>query len=215
MTLGDRVYWICHSTIRYVYKQLISGDIEGLQNIPQSGACILAVNHASHLDPPLIGCNVTRKINFFARKTLWKPGLASWWLDIIGTIPIDRDGDSDINAMKRTLGTLKQGGLLTLFPEGTRSLDGNLQTAKPGIGLIAGKSQATIVPCRLFNTFGVLSRDSKLPNLSSRIHMVYGKPLAPSEFDPGRQAGKQRYQIIADRIMEAISKLKQPRPTVI
>ncbi len=215
MISGDRVYWICHSTIRYIYLQLVSGDIAGLNNIPRTGACILACNHASHLDPPLIGCKVTRKINFFARKTLWKPGFATWWLDTIGTIPVDRDGDSDISAMKRTLKTLKAGGLLTLFPEGTRTLDGNLQNAKPGIGLIAGKSQATVVPCRIFNTFGVLSRDSKFPDFSKPIHMVYGKPLSPEEFDPGRSAGKQRYQIIADSIMTAISKLERPRPEVI
>ena len=215
MKFDKKIYWISFWIIRAFYRTILKGDIQGLNNVPSTGPIILASNHASHLDPPLLGCNVFRIVTYFARKTLWKPGFATWWLDTIGTIPVDRDGDSDISAMKRTLKTLKAGGLLTLFPEGTRTLDGNLQNAKPGIGLIAGKSQATVVPCRIFNTFGVLSRDSKFPDFSKPIHMVYGKPLSPEEFDPGRSAGKQRYQIIADSIMTAISKLERPRPEVI
>lgn len=192
-------------------SQLLIGDIEGMENVPTEGAVILAVNHASHFDPPLIGCLLRRNINFFARKTLWINKVASWWLDSVGTIPVDRDGDSDIKAMKATLQTLKTGGLLSLFPEGTRSPDGNLQSAKPGIGLIAAKSQATIIPCRIFNSSKVLSKGKILPNFNLSVHMRYGKPLLPSTYDPGREAGKQRYQIVADRIMAEIAKLRRPR----
>ncbi|MCH6257023.1 1-acyl-sn-glycerol-3-phosphate acyltransferase [Puniceicoccaceae bacterium K14] len=215
MKLSDLIYWTSHSLIQTTYQQLISGEISGTKNIPQEGACILAANHASHLDPPLIGSQLKRKVTFFARKTLWKPGIASWWLDTVGAIPVDRDGESDVNALKNTLKTLKSGGLLTLFPEGTRSPDGNLQTAKPGIGLIAAKSKARIVPCRIFNSHPVLSKESKLPNLNNRIHINYGKPLDIHELDPGKAAGKARYQIIADKIMEAIAKIPKPKAVII
>lgn len=198
-----------------VLSQLLIGDIEGMENVPATGGVILAVNHASHFDPPLIGCLLKRHINFFARKTLWINKAASWWLDSVGTIPVDRDGDSDIKAMKATLSTLKNGGLLSLFPEGTRSPDGTLQSAKPGIGLIAAKSQATVIPCRIFNSNKVLSKGKVLPNLNLSVHMRYGKPLPPSAYDPGREAGKERYQIVADRIMAEIAKLTRPRPTAI
>lgn len=198
-----------------VLSQLLIGDIEGIENVPANGAVILAVNHASHFDPPLIGCLLRRPINFFARKTLWFNKAASWWLDSVGTIPVDRDGDSDIKAMKATLSTLKKGGLLSLFPEGTRSPDGNLQAAKPGIGLIAAKSQATVIPCRIFNSSKVLSKGKVLPNFNLSVHMRYGKPLPPTSYDPGRAAGKQRYQIVADRIMAEIAKLNRPRPHAI
>ena len=156
-----------------------------------------------------------RKMSFFARKSLWKPGPASWWLNAVDTIPVDRDGESDVRAFKLTIGALKKGGILTLFPEGTRSKDGRLQTAKPGIGMIAAKTQSLVVPCRIFNSNKVLSRDSKLPNLNVSIHLAYGKPLYPSEYDPGKEAGKQRYQMIADRIMENISLLKLPRQKIV
>jgi 1-acyl-sn-glycerol-3-phosphate acyltransferase len=113
------------------------------------------------------------------------------------------------------LAALKNGGVLTLFPEGTRSPDGTLQSAKPGIGLIAAKSQSAIVPCRIFNAHKALSKESKLPNLNLSIHIVYGKPLLPIDYDPGKSAGKQRYQQIADNIMSAISKIKRPRLSVV
>lgn len=212
---SHKLYWISHAVVRSLFDQLLIGEVEGLENIPRRGACILAANHCSHLDPPLTGCRILRRLTFFARKTLWKPGIAAWWLDGVGTIPVDRDGESDVSALKRTLLTLQQGGLLTLFPEGTRSPDGSLQEPKPGIGLIAARSQAMVIPCRIFNSHLVLSRKSKLPNLRTRIHIVYGQPIPPSQYDPGREAGKQRYQTIARRIMDRIAQLKRPRPRVI
>lgn len=215
MKFNDLIYWISHSIIQSIYKQFLSGEISGTKHIPRNGPCILAVNHASHLDPPVVGSQLQRKVTFFARKTLWKPGIPALWLDTVGAIPVDRDGDSDVSALKNTLKTLKNGGLLTLFPEGTRSPDGKLQKAKPGIGLIAAKSRAQLVPCRIFNSFPVLSKTSKLPNLNNRIHISYGKPLSIDDLDPGKTAGKERYQIIADRIMDAISKIEQPVAYVI
>lgn len=213
--LNEKVYWFSAGLFRLIYQTFLSGDVAGLARIPRSGGCIVAVNHASHFDPPIAGCLVPRRINYFARKTLWAGGFASWWLDSVGTIPVDRDGDSDIAAMKRTLGALKDGGVVTMFPEGTRSPDGRLQSAKPGIGLIAAKSQATIVPCRIFNSHKVLSKASKIPNLDVSVHLVYGRPITPADYDPGKAAGKDRYQIAADRIMAAIAALPRPRPQIL
>ncbi|MEM9160744.1 MAG: lysophospholipid acyltransferase family protein [Verrucomicrobiota bacterium] len=215
MISGNTVYWVSHDIIYTLYRSFLGGTVSGIKNIPRAGPCIMASNHESHLDPPVVGCSLRRRVTFFARKTLWKPGIPAWWLNMIETIPVDRDGDSDTGAMKATLRTLKSGGLLTLFPEGTRSKDGKLQKPKPGIGFIAAKSQAKIVPCRIFNSHKVLSRDSKLPNLSSKVHVVYGKPLLPEDYDPGRAAGKQRFQQIAEKIMAEIAKLKKPVQPII
>jgi 1-acyl-sn-glycerol-3-phosphate acyltransferase len=211
MKFDKKIYWISFWIIRAFYRTILKGDVQGLNNVPTSGPIILASNHASHLDPPLLGCSVFRIVTYFARKTLWKPGLGATWMTAVGAIPIDRDGASDIKAMKSTLRALKNGGVLTLFPEGTRSPDGSLQTAKPGIGLIAAKSQAAVVPCRIFNAHKALSKASKLPNFDIAIHIVYGKPLHPEDYDPGKAAGKARYQQIADNIMTAISEIKRPQ----
>ncbi len=215
MKFDKRVYWVSFWFIRSFYRVLLLGDVAGLKNVPKTGSIILASNHASHLDPPLLGCNILRIVTYFARKTLWKPGIGAGWMDAVGAIPIDRDGESDIQAMKRTLAALKADSVLTLFPEGTRSPNGELQSAKPGIGLIAAKSQTAIVPCRIFNAHKALPKDASLPNFNLSIHIVYGKPLQPADYDPGRSAGKERYQRIADNIMSAIAGIKRPRPQAI
>jgi len=214
-SFNPKLYWFSYWLIRSTYRTLLRGNIIGLQNVPKEGACIIASNHASHLDPPFLGCNLPRVVTYFARKTLWKPGAAQKWLDGVGAIPVDRDGESDVTALKRTLGALKNAGLLTLFPEGTRSPDGALQSPKPGIGLIAAKSQATVIPCRLFNTHKAFPKGAPFPNARHKIHIVYGRPLAPNDYDPGRAAGKERYLQIAQNIMDRIAAIPYPRIKVI
>ena len=92
---SDRIYWLSQALIKAVYDTLFSGEISGKANPLPNGPCIIAVNHASHFDPPLIGGNLPRQLTYLARKTLWAPGAGSWWLDSVGSIPVDRDGESD------------------------------------------------------------------------------------------------------------------------
>ena len=99
----QRVYGLCHYFLRVLFDMCFRGEVTGLDNLPKSGGFLLAANHASFLDPPLIGCQISRQIAYFARKTLWQGGLSSWWLDTVGTIPVDRDGGQDVSAIKRVL----------------------------------------------------------------------------------------------------------------
>jgi len=111
----EPVYGICHAIIRWVYGTAFRGNITGVENLPTQSGYILASNHASHLDPPIVGVFLTRQVSFFARKSLWKPGIASWWLTKVGTIPVDRDGGADITAIKRVIQTLHSGKVIILF----------------------------------------------------------------------------------------------------
>jgi 1-acyl-sn-glycerol-3-phosphate acyltransferase len=156
---------------------------------------------------------VHRQLRFFARKTLWKPGFASWWLNAVGTIPVDRDGGSDVQAIKRVLAALNEGAALIMFPEGTRSTDGNLQPAKAGVGLAACRTGVPVVPARVFGSFEAFGRKGGL-QLGSPIDVVYGPPLYPRDYDDP-SAGKDRYQRASERIMAAIARLPQPKPPVI
>ena len=113
----QRVYGFFHYLSSVVYGMFFRGEVAGLENLPQSGSFLIAANHASFLDPPFIGSQVPRQIAYFARKTLWKPGIASWWLDEVGTIPVDRDGGQDVSAIKRVLKALKDNRGLILFPQ--------------------------------------------------------------------------------------------------
>ena len=104
-----RLYGLCHYVMATLHEMFFRGEVIGQENIPATGPFILASNHASHLDPPIVGGHVPREIAAFARKTLWKPGFFGWWLTAVGCIPVDRDGGSDVTAMKRVMQVLKNG----------------------------------------------------------------------------------------------------------
>jgi 1-acyl-sn-glycerol-3-phosphate acyltransferase len=116
----EPLYGFSHALLRIAYGICFRGEITGLENLPAEGGYIVASNHASLLDPPIVGLYLPHQVGFFARRTLWKPGLASWWLSGVGTIPVDRDGGTDVAAIKRVLQALSQEKVVILFPEGTR-----------------------------------------------------------------------------------------------
>ncbi len=207
------VYGFFHYLSVVIYDMCFRGEVAGLEHLPRQGAFLIASNHASHLDPPIVGAQVSRQMCFFARKTLWKPGIASWWLDTVGTIPVDRDGGSDVSAIKRVLRALADDKALILFPEGTRSTDGNLQSAKPGVGLIACRTQVPVVPARIFGSYEAFGRGQGM-RLGTPVSVVFGKPLPPSAYDDPK-SGKERYQRASEAIMAAIAKLELPPVTVV
>lgn len=208
------LYGACHYVIRVISDMFFRGEVVGVENLPKTGPFLIAANHASHLDPPLIGSKVPRQMAFFARKTLWSGRFASWWLDNVGTIPVDRDGGQDVAALKRVLRSLADGNVLILFPEGTRSPDGMLQSAKPGVGFIVCKTQVPVVPVRIFGSFEAFGKGAKVPRLGTPVTVIFGKPMPPAQYDDPR-AGKERYQVASQRIMSAVSELRAPSVTVI
>lgn len=209
----EPLYGVCHYILRQIYQMFFRGEVSGLENLPRSGAFMIASNHASHLDPPFVGCQLPMQMAFFARKTLWKPGLASWWLDGVGTIPVDRDGGSDVTAIKRVLQALKQHKPVILFPEGTRSPDGQLQAPKPGVGLLACKTQVPVVPARVFGSFEAFGKSGKL-RLGTPVTVVFGEALPAQAYDRPAD-GKERYQRASERIMSAIAALREPTLPVV
>lgn len=207
------VYGLFHYLFVTVHGMFFRGEVAGVENIPATGPFLLAGNHASHLDPPAIGSNVPRQISFFARKTLWKGGVLSWWMDQAGCIPVDRDGGSDVSAIKRVLRTLQEGKALILFPEGTRSPDGNFQSPKSGVGMIACRARVPVVPVRIFDSHKAWGRGGRLvPGVP--VSIVYGPPLRIEDIDDP-SAGKARYQRASERIMAAIQRLERPPLTII
>jgi len=209
----EPVYGFFHYLAVVIYDIFFRGEVSGLENLPREGSFLIAANHSSFLDPPLIGCQVQRQIAYFARKTLWKPGIASWWLDTVGTIPVDRDGGQDVSAIKRVLRALKQDKGVILFPEGTRSPDGSLQAPKAGVGLICCRAQVPVVPARIFGSFEAYGKGRGL-RLGTPVTVVFGPPIAPAVYDQP-DAGKERYQVASDRIMAHIAALQAPAERVV
>lgn len=206
-------YGFFHYLAVCLHGMWFRGDVAGTENFPVDGPFLIAANHASHLDPPLVGCHVPRQMRFFARKSLWKNRVMAWWLNQVETIPVERDS-GDVGAIKRVLQALKENRAIVLFPEGTRSLDGKLQKAKAGVGLMACKTGVPVVPCRIYGSFQAFGKGSAVPRFGSPVSIVFGAPIPAADYDDPA-AGKARYETAAQRIMDRIAALPPPAHTVV
>jgi len=208
MNLSYRLGWLFFRTLYAVYFRW---QVFNPERVPETGAVILASNHASFLDPPLVGSGLKRGINYLARESLFRfPGvgalLRSW-----SAVPVDRDGGGAAG-LKAILDRLLAGGGIILFPEGTRTRDGRLQPARSGIGLVVVKSTAPVVPVRVFGTYEAYGRHVKFPR-PLPIALKYGRPmnfekLRAEAKDCSKARLKEIYQEIANEIMAAIGKLE-------
>jgi 1-acyl-sn-glycerol-3-phosphate acyltransferase len=205
-------YEIVRYTANWYFNTLYDYTQSGLEHVPQDGPVIFAANHVSFYDPPAIGACVPRQINYFARDTLFK-GLFGKYLLKIGVIPVARE-NAEIKSLKAIFRSLKMGGAVAIYPEGTRSPDGQLAEPKPGAGMIACKSKATVIPTRLFGTYEVFGRKDKAPKLGGHIHIAYGAPMTSDEIDPGK-AHPERYLEASRRIMARIAALQAPKELII
>lgn len=205
------VYRLTWLACRAYYRLWHRWRVLNPERVPLSGRVIIAANHASYLDPPLIGSGIQRPINYLARESLFRfPGFA-WYLRALNCVPVDRDG-AGAAGLKGILDRLHDGGAVILFPEGTRTSDGALQPARAGIGLTVIKSDAPVVPVRVFGTFEAWSREKKFPH-PCRVTVKYGVPMDFKAFrEEAKTCSKPRvkeiYQIIATQLMAEIGKLE-------
>lgn len=123
----------------------------GRENIPTSGAVVLIANHIHALDPVAVGLAVRRPVHFLAKKELFTGGFSRWFLTKLLCIPVDRD-HTDRTALRQAIGVLKDGGILGVFPEGTRSVSGEMLPFKSGGSYLASQSPCTILPMAITGT---------------------------------------------------------------
>jgi 1-acyl-sn-glycerol-3-phosphate acyltransferase len=171
----------------------------------QSGPVILAMNHQSYLDPPLAGITCDRPIYFLARRTLLDVPLLGRVLPKVNVIPVNQEG-VDRSAIKALIRLLQAGNGVLVFPEGSRTLDGNLQPAEPGLGLVIAKTLAPVVPMRIFGARDALPREGGGLRLVP-ITIVIGEPIVFSAADL-EPPGKNLYAALSDRVMKAIAALR-------
>jgi 1-acyl-sn-glycerol-3-phosphate acyltransferase len=205
------IYKLGWRVFRLAYAHYFGWRVFNPERVPAQGPAILAANHASFLDPPLVGAGLNRAIHYLARSTLFRfPGMG-WLLRRWNSVPVDRDGGGGAG-LKAILDRLRQGGAIILFPEGTRTRDGRLQPARSGIGLVVVKSTAPVIPIRVFGTFEAYGRHRLLPR-PRQVMVKYGRPLFFASLrEEARCCTKQRlkeiYQETADQIMTAIAALE-------
>jgi 1-acyl-sn-glycerol-3-phosphate acyltransferase len=204
-----RLGWI---GFRAVFKFYFGWRVHTSERVPLTGPVILASNHASFLDPPLVGAGIQRGINYLARASLFRFPVLGWILHEWQVVPVDRDGGG-AKGLKAILDRLLGGGAIILFPEGTRSPNGELQPARSGIGLTVIKSEAPVVPVRVFGTFEAYNRKMRFPRPFQSVVVKYGRPMRFEKLRAeARTCSKPRlkliYQEVADEIMSAIAALQ-------
>jgi 1-acyl-sn-glycerol-3-phosphate acyltransferase len=210
MNIWYRLGWWSY---RALFRFYFGWRVYNPERVPLQGGVILACNHASYLDPPLVGSGVRRGINYLARENLFRFPIMGWVLRQWQVVPVDREGGG-AKGLKAILDRLLNGGAIILFPEGTRTRDGKLQPARSGIGLTVIKSTAPLVPVRVFGTFEAYGRHVLLPR-PRRVAVKYGQPMLFEQLrTEAKTCSKPRlkeiYQQVADEIMAAIARL-EPR----
>lgn len=170
------------------------------------GPVILAANHQSFLDPPFAGGASRRAIYFLARRSLLNGPVLGWLLPKLNVIPVDSETGRDRTALKALIRILRAGHGTLVFPEGQRTLDGRLQPAQPGLGLVIAKTLAPVVPIRMFGAFEAWPVHEKWPR-PGRVTVVVGEPIHFTEEDL-LPASKDLYQRLSQRVMDAIAALE-------
>jgi 1-acyl-sn-glycerol-3-phosphate acyltransferase len=187
--LARAVAWLC---FRY--------RVEG--GVPKQGGLLVAANHASYFDIPLLGCGMFRRAWYLGRSDLFIPGLKGI-LQWLGWIPL-KLGRLDRKAFDRAIALIKAGKVVVIFPEGGRTLDGRLRHPKAGLGLIVAQTGCRVVPAYLKGTFDVLPAGAKRPRFHP-VSVSFGAPLSfPRE---GNTETKQFYQDVSRVVMERIAAL--------
>ncbi|SJZ54555.1 lysophospholipid acyltransferase family protein [Selenihalanaerobacter shriftii] len=193
---GNLTYKFGHFIFSTFFRFATGWDVEGRENIPEDGPVIVAANHISNWDPPVLGSSLTRPVHYIAKKELFEVPVLGDILNHMGMIPINR-GKPDRNAIREALNILKNGEVLGVFPEGTRSKTGKLRRAKLGIVMIALRFKAPILPVGLSNT--------NQP-FKSRMKVKIGKPFTLDEYYD-QKLDKKEMREVGAKIMGEIKLL--------
>jgi 1-acyl-sn-glycerol-3-phosphate acyltransferase len=199
-------YWVGYHLTKLLARIFFRLRVVHQERMISHGPVILASNHQSFLDPPLVGSVSDRAVYFLARRTLLDGWFLGWILPKLNVIPVDSEGGKDRTALKALIRILRAGQGTLVFPEGQRTPHGNLQPAQPGLGLVIAKTLAPVVPMRVFGAYDAWPIHEKWPR-PGRITIVVGEPIlfTAQEVEAG---GKELYQRLSQRVMDAIAALQ-------
>ena len=189
-------YLILRVVFRLWLLVMFRTRIRGQKNVPKQGGALICANHQSHLDPVLIGSCCERRLNFLARKTLFKSKLFGFMIDYLDAIPLDREGIG-VTGIKETIKRIRAGEMVLIFPEGTRSRDGKLGPMLPGVCSIARRCKAPLIPVGFDGAYQAWPRSQSLPEFG-HIAISFGEPIQPEEY--AQFDDNQMVEILGERI---------------
>jgi 1-acyl-sn-glycerol-3-phosphate acyltransferase len=192
--MNTAFYDFAKATVRCAARVLWRAQVYGTENVPSSGPLIVACNHVSYLDPPLMGCLCPRRISYMAKKELFEVPVLGPMIHGLGAYAVDRKG-SATSAIRRSLQVLEAGGAVGIFPEGTRNRTGEVQP-QTGVALLASLAKAPVVPACIVGSDRALRLH--------RIDVAFGPPIS---LQAGRKATREDLAKFTGEVMNAIEQL--------
>ena len=178
--------------------------VEGMERYPRMGGMLVCSNHQSNLDPLILGCVCPRPVNYLSKKQLFQVKPLGWFLTWNDGIKLDRE--SGLGGIKTTLKRLKNSEAVLMFPEGTRSRDGEFQPLKRGFCMFVRKTKVNIMPVGLDGAFDVLPPRKLLPNFSATVQVVFGEAIEPAEYSD--LSDEELTELLEVRIRECFEKAR-------
>lgn len=186
--------------------------VKGVENLPKGGAFILAANHCSYMDHMIINAvsfiHLNRVVSFLAKKEHFRGAFQKRWHKWVRAIPIDRQAGGK-NALKKAIRHLKRGGIIGIYPEGTRSSTGKIQKGKTGVARLAVAAKVPVVPVGLKGTFEIMPKGKLFPK-PKRADIFIGKPMYFEKYY-GNDENRKIIRMITNNIMKSIAKLTKQR----
>lgn len=181
------------TTLKPIYRF----DIKGLEHFPKTGGVLICSNHIDALDPPVVGITAPRPVHFMAKEELFQMPILKPLLPKLNAFPVKR-GLSDREALRKALALLKNGDVMGLFPEGTRSTDGKLGKGFTGAGFFALKGDADVVPCAIIGPYKPFKR----------LKVVYGKPIDMQPYRDRKATADEVTAVIMNEIQMLLNENK-------
>jgi 1-acyl-sn-glycerol-3-phosphate acyltransferase len=200
-------YWFFYNLAKLIlrgfYNHRVVGDADQIKG--QDGVLIVS-NHESFLDPPVVGIAFDQELHYLARKSLFSAPVLGSLYRVLNSIPVDQDRP-DMTSLKIVIRELKSGKKVLVFPEGSRTLDGDMLPGEPGVGLVVTKAGVPVLPVRIFGAREALPRGGSLPQ-PSEITLVIGKLW---HYDPANYTaytGKDLYRRVSQDLMAQVEDLR-------
>jgi 1-acyl-sn-glycerol-3-phosphate acyltransferase len=196
-------YKLAHTVVLYFFKVVFGFKSTGSEVVPMRGRIILAANHQSALDPPAVGIATKRELHFLAKKELFSIPLLGTAIKNLNSIPLDR-GAGDIKALKTFISILENDDAVILFPEGTRSKDGQMKEAKEGVGFLAMRTKSDIIPVYVSGTFQPKKAFLRKP----AIKVAFGRRIYLKDYENFDLDMRDLYKKISDDVWDEVKHLR-------